>query len=234
MHQAKILIVEDEVLIAEDLKDTLIGFGIHQDQIKMAHDKNTAMWLIEEFKPEIVLLDIRMERETDGLEIGKSLKGNTDISYIYITAHSDVAMVQKIIETEPSGYITKPIKKSDLYAGINLAISRKSASTERKMLKVKDGYSHVLIPQDEILYLESDGNYVHVIAENKKVLIRQSLDSLITELDPKLFFKVHRSYVINISKLIKYSKKEVCLAQITLPVSRNIADEFEKFMQLKN
>src|SRR5687767_7181612 len=116
MDNVKILIVEDEVLIAEDLKDMLSSFGMKE--VQMAHDKTSALGIIQTFSPKIVLLDIRMEKETDGLEIGKLLKGNPDISYIYITAHSDVAMVKKILETEPSGYITKPIKKSDLYASI--------------------------------------------------------------------------------------------------------------------
>lgn len=232
MDNVRILIVEDEVLIAEDLKDMLFSFGMKE--IQMAHDKTSALGLIETFNPKIVLLDIRMENETDGLEIGKLLKGNTNISYIYITAHSDMAMVQKIIETKPAGYITKPIKKSDLYASVNLAISRQETNLERKTLRVKDGYAYVLIPQDEILYLESDGNYVQVISKNKKILVRQPLDSLLAELDPKQFFKIHRSYIINISKLIKYSRKEVKMQDVTLPVSRNLADEFEKFMRSIN
>jgi len=228
MEKTKILIVEDEILIAEDLKDILISFGIKH--IDMAHDKKTAIDKINEFSPEIVLLDIRMENETDGLEIGKYLQKLPNIIYIYITAHSDVAMVKKILETQPAGYITKPIKKSDLFASINLAIERKKENTEKKVLNVKDGYSNLLIPLDEIIYLESDGNYINIITNNKKVLIRQSLDSIFSELDSSIFYKIHRSYIINITKVLKYSKKEVILKDITLPVSRNIADEFEKFM----
>jgi len=231
MEKTRILIVEDEILIAEDLKDILASFNMKS--VSMAHDKRTAIQMIEELNPQIVLLDIRMEGEKDGLEIGEYLNNNKNISFIYITAHSDVAMVKKIVETQPAGYITKPIKKSDLYASINLAISRKSEIPEKKILNVKDGYSHVIIPQNEILYLESDGNYIHVISENKKLLVRQSLDSIMNELDPGQFFKIHRSYVINIQKVIKYSKKEVQLADITLPISRNMADNFEKFMHSK-
>jgi two-component system, LytTR family, response regulator LytT len=232
MEKIKILIVEDEILIAEDLKDLLASFGMKL--IAMAHDKRKALQLIEEFKPRLVLLDIRMEGEKDGLEIGEYLHHKTDISFIYITAHSDVAMVKKIVDTQPAGYITKPIKKSDLYASISLAISRQQLPAERKMLKLKDGYSFVLIPQDEILYLESDGNYVQVVSENKKVLVRQSLDSIASELEPKQFFKIHRSYIVNTSQIIQYSRKEVQLKNHTLPVSRNLADEFEKFIQTRN
>jgi two-component system, LytTR family, response regulator LytT len=232
MEKIKILIVEDEILIAEDLKDILASFNMKL--IAMAHDKRRAFQLIEEFKPQIVLLDIRMEGEKDGLEIGEYLNNKTTISFIYITAHSDVAMVKKIIETQPAGYITKPIKKSDLYASINLALSRQQMPVERKMLKVKDGYSFVLIPLDEILYLESDGNYVHVISENRKLLVRQSLDSIAMELESEQFFKVHRSYIVNTSHVIQYSRKEVKLKGHILPISRNLSDEFEKFMQLKN
>lgn len=229
MEETKILIVEDEILIAEDLKDILLSFGANK--IKMAHDKAGAIDTINEFKPDIVLLDIRMEKENDGLEIGKYLQGKPNIIYIYITAHSDVAMVKKIIETQPAGYITKPIKKSDLYASINLAISRKTEDSEKKNLKIKDGYAHVFIPQDDILYIESDGNYINIITSNKKILSRQSLDSILPELNAKQFYKIHRSYIVNTDQVNKYSKKEVRLKDQTLPVSRNVADEFEKFMQ---
>ncbi len=229
MNKVKILIVEDEILIAEDLKDILLSFGV--ELIDMAHDKTTAIAKIESFNPEIVLLDIRMEKETDGLEVGEYLMKKGGISYIYITAHSDVAMVKKIIETQPAGYITKPIKKSDLFANINLSISRRNENAGVKNLQVKDGYGYVLIPQNEIRYLESDGNYININAENKKMISRQSLDSLMEELDQKMFFKIHRSYIVNISKIVKYTKKEVMLDNITLPISRNSADDFEKFMK---
>lgn len=75
MRNLKILVVEDEVLIAEDIADTLKLFGV--EKIELAHDKKSALHLITEFNPDVVLLDIRMESETTGLQLGDELNKKT-------------------------------------------------------------------------------------------------------------------------------------------------------------
>ena len=229
MEHIKILIVEDEILIAEDLKDILKSFGCKQ--IAMAHDKKSALTLLETFKPDIALLDIRMEKEVDGLEIGEYINAKCQIPFIYITAHSDVEMIKKIVKTKPLGYITKPFKKSDLFASLSLFAQEQSDSlTNTNQLKVKDGYNTIIIHKNEINYIESDGNYVTIFYGMKKITLRQSMETLIHELNSDAFFKIHRCYVININKVSKFSKKEVHINNVSLPLSRNISFEFENKM----
>ncbi|HYG52980.1 MAG TPA: response regulator transcription factor [Flavobacteriales bacterium] len=231
MKNTKILIVDDEVLIAEDLKDNLLSFGVKN--IEMAHDKEGALEMLHKFDPEVILLDIRMENETDGIEIGEYIAKNTQKLFIYITAHSDVEMIRKIIKTRPVAYITKPVKKSDLYASISLAVEQLNTSTASNF-RIKDGYSTVIIPVDSILYIESEGNYINIYCDEKKYVSRQSLDSVVSELDTSQFFRIHRSYLINTLKVKRFSKKEVAIGNATLPVSRNLGDELEKFMLEKS
>lgn len=229
MEHIKILIVEDEILIAEDLKDILRSFGCKQ--IAMAHDKKTALTLLETFKPDIALLDIRMEKETDGLEIGEYINTMQQIPFIYITAHSDVEMIKKIVKTKPMGYITKPFKKSDLFANISLYTEQhRKSSIPNNQIKIKDGYNTVMINKNDIHYLESDGNYVTIFYEEKKLIIRQSMETLYNELNSPMFFRIHRCYIINVNKVSKFSKKDVIVSGITLPLSRNIVSEFESKM----
>jgi two-component system, LytTR family, response regulator LytT len=230
MQDTRILIVDDEVLIAEDLKDNLLSFGFKD--IAMAHDKETALEMLHGFDPTVILLDIRMEHETDGIEIGEYIAKNTQKPFVYITAHSDVAMIQKIVKTRPVAYITKPVKKSDLYASVSLAVEQINAKTVAS-LKIKDGYSTVIIPFDSIVYIESEGNYINIFCDEKKYVSRQSLDSVIAEIESSLFFRIHRSYLVNTSKVKRFSKKEVVIDNIALPVSRNLGDELERFMQEK-
>jgi two-component system response regulator LytT len=231
MENIKILIVDDEVLIAEDLKDNLLSLGM--THIEMAHDKEGAIEMLHSFDPSIILLDIRMENETDGIEIGEYIAKNTQKPFIYITAHSDVEMIRKIIKTKPVAYINKPVKKSDLYASVSLA-AEQIKTLSSSVIKIKDGYSIVIIPVDSILYVESEGNYINIFCEEKKHVARQSLDSVISELDSGLFFRIHRSFLVNTSKLKRFSKKEVVIGDTILPVSRNVGDELEKFMETRN
>lgn len=103
----RVLIVDDEVLIAETLKDYLQKLGFKQ--IKMTHSKKETFELLSFWKPHVALLDIRMEELYDGLEIGQQLKSDYKIPFMYVTAHSDMEMTQRILKSKPDGYITKPI-----------------------------------------------------------------------------------------------------------------------------
>lgn len=228
MEHIKILIVEDEVLIAEDLKDILKTFGLKK--IEMVHDKTSALENLRLNKPDIAILDIRMEKELDGLEIGEFIQNNYKLPFIFITAHSDIEMIKKIIKTKPVGYITKPFKKSDLFANINLAIEQ---LTTNNKLFIKDGYSTHVININEIVYIESEGNYINIFTSGKKYLSRQNMESVLLDLDSNDFLKIHRSYIINLNKVKKYSSKEVIINEITLPISKTFYDVFIENMKKK-
>jgi two-component system, LytTR family, response regulator LytT len=226
LEHLKILIVEDEVLIAEDLKDILKTFGLKK--IEMVHDKASALENLRLKKPDIAILDIRMEKELDGLEIGEFIQNNYNLPFIFITAHSDIEMIKKIIKTKPVGYITKPFKKSDLFANINLAIEQ---LTTNNKLFIKDGYSTHVININEIVYIESEGNYINIFTSSKKYLSRQNMESILLDIDSNDFLKIHRSYIINLNKVKKYSGKEVIINEITLPISKTFYDVFIENMK---
>lgn len=228
MEHIKILIVEDEVLIAEDLKDILKTFGLKK--IEMVHDKASALENLRLNKPDIIILDIRMEKELDGLEIGEFIQNNYKLPFIFITAHSDIEMIKKIVKTKPVGYITKPFKKSDLFANINLAIEQ---LTTNNKLFIKDGYSTHVININEIVYIESEGNYINIFTSSKKYLSRQNMESVLLDIDSNDFLKIHRSYVVNLNKVKKYSSKEVIINEITLPISKTFYDVFIENMKKK-
>ncbi len=229
MENVKILIVDDEILIAEDLKDILGSLGFKN--IGLAHSKSSAITMLQTLKPHLALLDIRMENEFDGLEIGEHINSTAKIPFIYITAHSDVAMIKKIVKTMPSAYITKPFKKSDLLANISLALESVNKVSRKNKLMVKDGYNTVLIDIDEINYIESEGNYLNIYCDKKRLVSRQSFDNILKDLDNDRFFKVHRSYIVNLDKVTKFSTKDLMIGEIVLPISRNCIDEFDAKMK---
>jgi two-component system, LytTR family, response regulator LytT len=229
MERLKVLIVDDEVLIAEDLKDILKSFGIKN--VSLAHDKASALLSLTVFEPDLVLLDIRMENDFDGLEIGEYINNNIQIPFIYITANSDVNTIQQIVNTKPAGYITKPFKKAELLININLAIEKQQNKTRH--LIIKDGANNTLIPMNEISMIEGDGNYIVICCEEKKHLSRQSLDSITRDLDNAHFFKVHRSYIINLNKVTSFTKKTVFINDISIPISRSVLSDFELVMKTR-
>ncbi len=226
--EKKILIVDDEILIAEDLKDILTSFGY--TKIIMANDKETAFELLESYRPDVAILDIRMEKEFDGLNIGEHINKLYKIPFIYVTAHSDIEMIKKIVKTNPSGYITKPFKESDLFASINIALEQTQIKKGVNQLSLKDGYNVVILEKDTIDYIESDANYITIYYGLKKTTLRQPMEYILNELNDFSFFRVHRSYIVNLNKVSKYSTKTLQINDITIPISRNVLAEFEEIM----
>lgn len=215
--KVKILIVDDEVLIAEYIKDVLLSLNFKL--LNLAHTKEEAFHEIKLFKPDLVLLDIRMENELDGIEIAQEINSNFKIPFIFITAHSDKEIIEKALNTMPSGYITKPIKKMDVFAAINLAI-KKAEVVDEQFLNFKDGYDTIKLSFNDILYAESDGNYINVITLQKKYAIRNSLEWFISNMPKNGFEKVQRSYVVNLKKVHKATSKSLFINDIEIPISR--------------
>lgn len=131
---SRILIMEDEALIAADLEDRLLGMGY--DVCAVCDDTAEAWRLIEELRPDLALLDIRVRGAQDGIELGGRVRRELDIPFIFLTAHADESTLAKARETEPAGYVLKPFHDRELRAAIEIALSRhrslvKTRSMER-------------------------------------------------------------------------------------------------------
>jgi len=208
----KILIVEDEILIADYIFKMLEKEGF--ECLEVANDVQSAELKFKKFQPDIVLLDINVEGQNTGIELAK--KKNEDAKIIYLTAQSDPETIRKAIATNPETYLTKPIKKSDVLAAIQLA----SFKNLKKYVIIKDGYNEVKLYYEDIVYIKSDNIYIDIYTKQQRYSIRQTLDSFLQEL-PNDFCKIHRSYVINKQLITKISGNFVFLRDIQLPLSRN-------------
>lgn len=222
IKELKVLVVEDEILIAENISDTLKSFGI--ELIKLSHDKASAIETFNHFCPNIVLLDIRMEGETTGLEIGDFLQSK-NTPFMYITSHSDMAMMQKIIKTKPFAYLSKPIKKTDLLANLLLFTENLKNQTSNT-LTIKDNNTSFLLNLSEIKYVKSEGNYITIFCDNDKYVFRKNIESFYNELNQNDFYKPHRSYIVNLSKVKSYTKKEILVDDVEIPISRLLVNDF--------
>lgn len=119
MSQPKILIVEDEPLIAEDIADLcrLNGYAV----CGTAYSAGQALALLEETKPNLVLLDINLHDQIDGTDIAIHLNKHTTTPFIYITSYSDKSTLEKAKATSPLGFIVKPFNKDQIYSTIEIA-----------------------------------------------------------------------------------------------------------------
>ena len=212
---SRILIVEDEIFIADYLMEILQEEDFIN--IKMANNKEEALLLMNSFLPEIILMDINIQGENSGIELA-TLKKNDNAGIIYITGQYDHNLISQAFDTNPEAYLTKPIKKNDLIAAIGL-VSHKQRS---KCITIKDGYKKVKLNLDDILFIKSENNYIDIQLEDKKFTIRQTLDHFLKETDCENFLRIHRSYIVNTTKISAKKSSSVIIEEFEIPFSRNL------------
>lgn len=122
MSGEKILIVEDDDIIArvEDWRLKNLGYTV----CGRATNGPEAMELVANQKPDVVLMDINIKGEIDGIETARMIKKEFNIPVIYVTSHSDGATLVRAKETKPDGFILKPFEDNDLRIAIALTLSK--------------------------------------------------------------------------------------------------------------
>ncbi len=122
MSKERILIVEDEQIVAEDLKRILEGLGY--EVVGKAASGEAAIAQVEKTRPQMVLMDIRLEGKMDGIEVAEYIYTHYDIPVSYLTAYADKTTLERAKATLPFGYILKPFEERHLETTIELALFR--------------------------------------------------------------------------------------------------------------
>lgn len=217
------LIVEDEILIAENTAEILKNAGCKK--VRVAYSAEEAIAEIESCKPGIVLTDINLGKGKSGIDLGELLHSKYKIPFIYITSYSSTEIVSKAKLTIPNAYIIKPFKNEDLLVAIELALfnssGKKSDAPDADELLIKEGKVLVRLNSSNITWLETDGNYVTIyLADRKKKLVRVPLSELLTQLPEKQFVRIHKSYVVNRKYVSEVRANVVKMVGKELPIGR--------------
>ncbi|MCK9374125.1 MAG: response regulator [Sulfuricurvum sp.] len=122
MSRIKVLIVEDDEVTAMNLKMSLEKQGY--DVVSLADNATTARNKIKIYNPDIALIDIGLQKSSDGIELAQYIRDKNPLPFIYLTAHSDNDMLAKAKKTEPYGYIVKPFDPVNLHTTIQMALYR--------------------------------------------------------------------------------------------------------------
>jgi AmiR/NasT family two-component response regulator len=118
----KILIVEDQVVIALNLEQVLNQLGYKV--IGITHTGEDSIEFVKKESPDVVLMDIMLAGEIDGISAAEIIRKNFEVPIIYLTAHTDDNSLGRANKTGPYGYIVKPIDERDLYTSIEIALHR--------------------------------------------------------------------------------------------------------------
>ncbi len=222
MTSYKILIVEDEILIADNLKHFLNKNG--HDVIGMAISYDEAIEIYKEEEPDIVLLDIRINGNKTGIDIAHFIRNQENpVPFIFLTSQIDIENINEVKKTLPAGYLSKPVQKESLFASLEIAMHQHLKGNENvKTIPLYDGNTNHMIPIDKILYIESEHVYVKVYIENRNYLIqRSSMKELLTYLPENQFLQTHRSFAVNTEKISHWDFENIYINDKIIPISRS-------------
>jgi len=157
---SRILVVEDEMVISMEIAATLkrFGYGI-AGQVMTGEE---AILLAREKQPDLILMDIRLSGEMDGIEAAARIADISPIPIIFLTAHSDERTLDRAIAVDPSGYLIKPFKDRELYSAVELALRRTEILQKMRLgPPVVPGGSPGGSPVPCLLTLTPDGRITH-------------------------------------------------------------------------
>lgn len=225
----KILIVEDESIIAEELRRIVVKLGYQVSGV--AHRYQEAVMLMEKQIPDLVLLDIGLDySKNNGIDLATHINQLYKIPFIYITANADMATVNRAKTTEPSAYITKPFNDSNIYSNIEIVLHKYQTEKPPETIMVKQGVKKVLVNCHKIIYLKADNMYTEIhTADNKTYIVREFLKSFLIRLNKPFIVQTHRSYAVNIHFMQSYTNDYVFIGDEKLPLSHLYSKNLSAF-----
>ncbi len=232
-----ILIVEDNSLVAEALAASLKD----QDYIVKGRAK-TGLEAIEKAKmlqPDLVIMDINLKGDMDGIEASQLIKEQKQIPIIFLTAHSDRSTFDKAKATQPDAYITKPYNEEDLGRAIDLAIhnfNEKGSFPKSKdhtgqpvindAIFVKSEKRYIKIPIEDLNYVEADGSYCKVHCSDKEYLLTMNLHNFETRIHHPNLMRISRSFIVNVKKVVSFEKDHLNVGSKSITISKQYQDDF--------
>ena len=140
MKGSQILVVEDESIVAEDIRRTLQDLGYVVFAVVPSGEE--AVKVVEENIPDLILMDIVLQGEMDGIETAEKIRSQFNVPIVYLTAYSDEKILERAKVTEPYGYIIKPFKERELHINIEIALYKHKM--ENKLKESRKWYSTTL------------------------------------------------------------------------------------------
>jgi len=243
MQKVKILIVEDEFIVAEDLSERLERSGY--DVCDIADNSIEALEIFQEQMPDITLMDINLRGKQDGIETALQIQEIKQTPIIFLTALSDKPTVERAKEANPSAYIIKPFNERELNVAIELALhnfSRVKAEAvvpetehefpenthyvlkERIFVKINSRFEKIIL--QDILWIEADGNYSTIVTKDHKFVLVSNLSGLEEKIEHPLFLRVHRSYIVNLQRIDSFEENRLFIQEKEIPISKSNRAEF--------
>ncbi len=225
MKSLSILIVEDEILIANLVKLYLTERGHTVSGIAISYEEAVSEYALN--KPELILLDIRLYGKKSGIDFSRFLREQKNSPpFIFLTSQFDNDILNQALENKPNGYLTKPIVKETLWTTIE-TVAQLSGTTNITQAIISDGKQNHQVAVEDILFIKADHVYINIHIVNDKVItLRSTLNNILEKINDSSLVLCHRSFIINSKHITKWTAKYLILRDsIKIPVSRSKKEE---------
>lgn len=204
MEGVRILVVEDEPLVAEDIVGHLESVGFISCGI--AHDGSQALEMIAEHEPDACLLDITLGSDPDGIAVAHEINKRFKIPFVFLTSHSDRGTIERVKETRPAGYLLKPFDENDLLTTLEIAMfnhmNRRTPNQDLTIEYVNSKIPNALSEREfEVLNLVRQGKTNREISEQVFVSIN-TIKTHLLRLYDKLDVKNRTEVMFKLNQLL--------------------------------
>ncbi|MCB9252510.1 MAG: response regulator transcription factor [Flavobacteriales bacterium] len=237
MKKIKIGVIEDESMTALLIEKSITTLGY--SMVFLADNYEEAVENITNKQPDILLIDIFLKGKKDGIELANFVNNTLKIPFIFLTNDSSKDTLERAKKVSPPGYLVKPFTSEELFCSIEICLHNSVKLQEspqvvqpfsKDVIFVKDGTSFVKLYIDEIYYMESDHVYINIYTKTRKVSIRASLNTFYESLDKNIFYRIHRSYVVNINHIQSFNHDHALVNGTKVPILHKYAKGiFERF-----
>ena len=240
----RLFAVEDEQIHQLNLQ--ILSEQLGYDLIDVVEDPFVALERIKEEKPDLLLLDVRLDAEEDGIQLAQRVNDIEPIPMIFVTSDQNDETFERAKEVRPSAFLKKPIDAPALRNAIELAVRNFKADQERLAAEntskstltdsfyIKIGNKLRKIRLEDIDYVEVQEKFCSLVIAQREIHIKMPLKDLLQKLPEESFAQVHRSFVVNINKMdsINLSDNEIVCGDQTIPVSRSYKERFLERIQM--
>ncbi len=220
------LIVEDEPLAADILRDYIAKI-VHLKLVAVCSDAFQAMEYLNTQRIDLLLLDIHLPG-LKGLDFLKTLKNPPAV--ILTTAYHEYAL--QGYEFSVKDYLLKPIEFTRFVEAINKINVSVTDRTEKSVITIYADKKNCIIAIDDITYIESQKEYININTLSATYTSKYALSKIEEALDPLKFWRIHRSFLVAVSKIQSYNTQEISIQDKQIPIGGNYREEvLEKLKQ---
>lgn len=219
MSKVNVLVVEDESIVSKDIQHSLKKLGYNV--VGAAATGEKAIEIATTEKPDIVLMDIMLKGDMNGIETAEQIKSLLFIPVIFLTAYADESTLAKAKVIEPYGYIIKPFKEIDLHTSIEMAIYKhkkqkeqqkeiellyslvenKETPSNKEFIFVKSNSKLVKLNCKDIYYIEALKDYVVINTAETRYTVHSTMKDIESKLGAEDFIRIHRSFIVRLDKI---------------------------------